>query len=101
MPRKLPWAEGKMRKDVSSAVRSFWTTRDDQALRQVTGGRIDVGDRGKATGGKHLDAFCQILSSIARSAGFDASEVRVRKKVELAGYYRPSKQWDLIVVRER
>jgi restriction endonuclease XhoI-like protein len=96
---RLPWTSDEMKSYVAEAVQSFWLTRDEQASKKIGLGRSDQGERGKATGGKHLDVFCRILTDIAQKAGVLSDEVRIKKKVDLAGYFRPSKKWDLIVVR--
>jgi hypothetical protein len=65
---------------VDAAVRCFWQTRDRQAARQRAGGRTDAGARSAVTGG--------------------AQSIYRRQALELPGYYRPTKEWDLLVVTE-
>lgn len=83
------------------AIRSSWVVRDSQAARQLASGRIDAGTRGTATGGAHLDAAAQLLEDVFVSAGFPRSAVRRSTGIELPGYYRPTKKWDLVVVDQR
>lgn len=40
-----------------------------------------------------------MLGDLARSAGFGEDEVKYRSGVEIPGFYRPTKRWDLVVVR--
>lgn len=80
------------------AIRSYWTVREYQAVEQAASGKPDAGMRGSATGGAHLDAVTQLLEEVFVTAGFPSSAVRRSTGIELPGYYRPTKKWDLIVV---
>lgn len=82
------------------AVREFWQTREAQHLRQgAATGRKDAGARGAVTGGKHADGFARLAASVCSDAGLPAAQIHsVAKKSRLIpGYYRPSKEWDLVV----
>lgn len=81
-----------------AAVREYWTVRDAQARKQRDGGRVDAGLRGAVTGGAHMNAMAQLMESIFIDAGFPASSISRRSAVELPGYFRPEKKWDLVVV---
>lgn len=48
------------------------------------------------TGGKHGDGFIGLLSAIVRNAGIPDADVFITQKT-LPCYFRPSKDWDLIV----
>jgi hypothetical protein len=50
-------------------------------------------------GGQHLDGFCDLVCELAGAAGFASDEVRFSTGVELPGFYRPTKKWDVVVVR--
>jgi hypothetical protein len=80
------------------AVRSYWTVRDSQAAKQLASGKVDAGTRGAATGGAHLDALGQLLEDVFVGAGFPKSAVRRSTGIELPGFYRPTKKWDLVVI---
>lgn len=86
------------RREFERAVRSSWTVRQSQASRQEAAGRTDAGRRGAVTGGAHLDALAALFAEIFLAASFDRACVRTRASVELPGYYRPTKKWDLVVV---
>lgn len=81
------------------AVRHFWLTRERQAKAQggATGDR-DRGARGAVTGGAHLDGFADLIRELIVEAGVDDTAVHRRRRVELPGYYRAEKKWDLVVV---
>jgi len=86
---------------VRAAVRSFWTTRSRQAVNQgKADGRKDQGDRAAVTGGAHLDGFRDLLCSLlVEEAKIPSSRVHVEKgAIQLPGYFRPEKQWDVVVV---
>lgn len=51
------------------------------------------------TGGAQLDGFIVLVETILKDAGVPATSIH-RKKTTLPGYYRPTKEWDLVVVHE-
>jgi Restriction endonuclease XhoI len=81
-----------------SAVRHYWLVRSGQADKQRASGRIDAGLRGAVTGGAHMDAMAELMEAIFLDAGFPPSSISRGTAVELPGYYRPEKKWDLVVV---
>ncbi len=86
-------------KRLSKAVQYFWTTRDTQAEAQgaKTGVR-DAGFRSAVTGGKQLDGFTDLLCDLLGEAGVDRPTIYCRKQVELPGWFRATKKWDLLIV---
>jgi Restriction endonuclease XhoI len=86
------------RQAFENAVRSYWTVRESQAAKQLAAGTVDAGARGAVTGGAHLDALTKLLEDVFLSAGFAKSAVRRSTGIELPGYYRPTKKWDLVVI---
>lgn len=79
------------------AIRHFWTVRGDQGTRQGSKtGRKDAGNRSAVTGGKHGDGFIGLLADICREAGLTDAEIFIKKRT-LPCYFRPGKDWDLIV----
>ena len=86
-------------KEVQRAVRHFWRTRERQARAQggKTGQR-DRGARSAVTGGAHLDGFADLIRKQVVEAGLSETAVHRRRRVELPGYYRAEKQWDLVIV---
>ncbi len=81
-----------------AAVRQYWLVREGQAHRQRESGRVDAGLRGAVTGGAHMDAMAELMESIFIDAGFEPSNIRRGSAVELPGFFRPEKKWDLVVV---
>lgn len=97
---QFPWTDSEVAAHVQKAVRHYWQGRGAQSGTQQASGRIDAGSRGEVTGGKHLDAFVQLFCELIYAAGFRDDEVRFKQGVELPGYYRPTKKWDVVVVRK-
>lgn len=89
--------EKKVSNELSKAVRHFWKVRSRQSKKQGSGGRAkDAGDRAAVTGGKHGDGFIALFAEICREAGLTDAEIFIKKKT-LPSYFRPTKDWDLIV----
>jgi len=85
---------------VADAVRHFWQTRAGQGRRQGTrSGRRDYGNRAVATGGKQLDGFNTLVADLLVDAGLPSDAVfqNTRLDITLPGFFRPTKQWDLVV----
>lgn len=81
-----------------TAIQGFWTGRDLQAQKQVLSGNVDAGTRGAVTGGKHLDALGQAVGSLFSSDPALRLDVRYGGRLTVSGYYRRSKDWDLVVL---
>ncbi|RYG28335.1 restriction endonuclease, partial [bacterium] len=79
-------------------MQSFWDARGRQQQKQVEGGRIDAGTRGAVTGGSQMGALEVLMVDILREAGLEDLAIRTRLGLELPGYFRPEKKWDLLVV---
>jgi len=81
------------------AVKQFWSTRGNQALRQGTrSGARDAGNRTAVTGGKQLDGFVELIRDFLIECGIDQSSIFCNQAVELPGWFRAEKKWDLLVV---
>ena len=80
------------------AVRHYWTARSQQKKKQEEHGQIDAGTRGAVTGGTQMGALEVLIADILVEAGLDQADVRTKTALELPGYYRPEKKWDLVVV---
>jgi hypothetical protein len=87
-------------RQAAQAVHHFWRTRDRQAARRATAGRRDQGARGAVTGGAQMDGFIELLTQVALAAGMTREQVFYRRALELPGYFRPTKEWDFLVVRD-
>ena len=85
---------------VSKAVAYFWQTRRRQAEKQNKAGTRDQGARSAVTGGAQMDGFIALVTNIAESTGIDEKHIFFKKSLELPGYFRPTKEWDLLVVKD-
>lgn len=91
----------------SAAVRHFWATREAQAERAVA----DQGRRREVTGGKQMDGFVDVLIALLVARGVERKHIyrgrdlalteTIQTGVELPGFYRATKKWDVVIVRER
>lgn len=90
-----------LEKKLRQAIRHFWRTRKKQAKKQgaKTGAR-DAGARTAVTGGRQMDGFIGLVKDCLCESGLPEAHVFCKKAVELPGWYRPEKQWDLLVVAE-
>lgn len=82
-----------------SAVKHFWKTRSTQSRKQGsrTGSR-DAGARTAVTGGRQMDGFIALVRDFLCERGLPKAHVYCAKRIELPGWYRPEKQWDLLIV---
>lgn len=89
-------------KKATKAVKAFWGNRDAAQLRQLEAGKSDAGTRGAVTTGKNMDGFVSLLIDLIKANGLkDAKIIRDgRIHLTLPGYFRPTKMWDMLVVRE-
>ena len=84
---------------VRKAVRHFWTTRSGQSERQGgQKGARDQGERSAVTGGKHMDGFVDLVFSHLIKEGIPKQALYCNSHLELPGYFRAEKKWDLVVV---
>ncbi len=85
-------------KRFQKAAQYFWSDRLGQQQKQLKGGRSDAGQRASVTGGTQMGAFETLVSDILIDAGLDKLHIKTRTSLELPGYYRPEKRWDLVVI---
>ena len=81
-----------------TAVQSFWSSRDSQRKKQELLGKVDAGLRGAVTGGAQMSAIEVLIVELLEEAGLTRIDVKTKVGLELPGYYRPEKKWDLLVV---
>ncbi|MGD2062597.1 MAG: PaeR7I family type II restriction endonuclease [Nitrospirota bacterium] len=97
MPLDLADCDTKAR----AAVKRFWGTRVNAARKQGKGGRRDQGERAAVTAGKNMDGFVDLVRDLVRANGLaDAEVCQQRRLLTLPGYFRPTKLWDLLVIRQ-
>jgi len=81
---------------VSDAVALFWRGRSGKARKSQGGSRDGV------IGGKNMDGFVALVGHVARHCGLSESAVHTRRsQVVLPGYFRATKNWDVLVIHQR
>ena len=82
------------------AVDHFWQTRDLAAQRQRDRGGSDQGERAGVTAGHNMDGFIHMFAELARANGLRDAQIHTKKTlVTLPGYFRPTKTWDLVILK--
>jgi hypothetical protein len=92
-----------LERQLSAAVSQFWAARETQSRRQG-GGSAEARDRGSrsaVTGGRQMDGFIRLVYDRLVAAGLNNATIFVRSRTELPGWFRPEKDWDLLVVADR
>ncbi len=56
--------------------------------------------RGAVTGGKQMDGFIHLVRDLLIEAKVPAECIGIDKRVELPGWFRAEKKWDLIIVHK-
>jgi hypothetical protein len=83
------------------AVKHFWSTRETQAQKQrTTKGNKDAGARSAVTGGAQMNGFVNLVRDVLCEGGLPKAHVYCEKQVEIPGWYRPEKKWDLLIVAD-
>lgn len=83
---------------VDTAVGAYWDVRRSQAERsQAQEGVLNPGLRAEVTGGRHFDELHALLVRVFIDAGIPAHLIDVKKR-PVAGYFRRSKSWDVVVM---
>lgn len=85
---------------LQEAVQSYWDARARNKEKQVESDKIDAGTRGEVTGGTQMGALEVLVADILCAAGLNRLDIGTRTALELPGYFRATKKWDLIVVSE-
>jgi hypothetical protein len=84
---------------LKDAVARFWASRETQAQKQgARSGVRDAGARAAVTGGSQMDGFVELVRDLLEESGVDRPVIYCERHVELPGWFRPEKKWDLLVV---
>ncbi|MBK9697230.1 MAG: type II restriction endonuclease [Propionibacteriaceae bacterium] len=79
-------------------IELFWQVRSQQTQKQIEAGVLDAGTRGSVTGGKHMDALTAGVANLFRADPEIVFDIRHGGRLSLPGYYRRTKDWDLVVL---
>lgn len=77
---------------IKAAIKSFWETKQKQLT--ASG---DSSNRGAVVGAKQLDAFADLLKTLAIEQGVP-EECIYTSQAYLPGYFRSSKDWDFLII---
>lgn len=82
------------------SVKAFWGNRDAALKKQIEAGKVDAGSRGAVTGGKNMDGFVALMMDLVVANGLTGARIirEGRIPLTLPGYFRPTKQWDMLVL---
>jgi hypothetical protein len=87
-------------REIENAAKDFWVQRTNAKRSQLRKGLSDAGQRGEVTGGGDLNAFRHLVVKTIDLNRCGETEIHFnRTVVALPGYFRPTKQWDLVVIR--
>jgi len=84
---------------VSEAVAHYWLTRKAQKEKQKNRGVSDAGLRSAVTGGAQMDGFITLFRDLILDTGIDSHYIHEKKALQLPGFFRPTKEWDLLVIK--
>jgi len=88
-------------KDLRRAIKHFWSTRHRQSKNQGSkSGSRDAGARTAVTGGQQMNGFVHLVRDYLSANGLPKTQVFCGTAVEIPGWYRPEKKWDLLVISE-
>lgn len=91
----------KLQRRLRAAIKYFWSTRETQAQKQgASSGSKDAGARSAVTGGAQMNGFVNMVRDLLCENGLPKAHVYCAKFIELPGWYRPEKKWDLLVVSD-
>jgi hypothetical protein len=87
--------------ETKRAVGQYWQMRLAQRQKQEKSGKADQGLRSAVTGGAQMDGFIDLFMELITQTGIPERYIFRKKAVELPGFFRPTKEWDLLVVKEQ
>jgi hypothetical protein len=85
------------KRHVFEAVRHYWDTLRQQSHKQSSSDG-DRGGRAAVTGGKQMNGFCELVKWVLMKNGMAETSIFVRGDKSIPGFFRPTKDWDLLVI---
>ena len=92
----MPIILNDIEKRTEAAVSYYWKTLAAQSKKQ-SAGDADRGNRASVTGGKQMDGFCHLIEQVLVDNGMPKESIYFDKQLELPGFFRPTKKWDILV----
>ena len=84
---------------LKKAIAFYWHTREKQSNKQKDQGTTDQGARSAVTGGAQMDGIITLLTEIIIDSGIPVNCIYHNRFLQLPGFFRPTKEWDLLVVK--
>lgn len=84
---------------LQKAIASYWQTRENQSIKQKFQGSSDQGSRSAVTGGAQMDGIIALFTEEILEAGIAQGCIYHKQHLQLPGYFRPTKEWDLLVIQ--
>ncbi|MCW2873516.1 PaeR7I family type II restriction endonuclease [Actinacidiphila oryziradicis] len=90
------------RQDFEEAIADYWGAKRIQNELSAIKNRVGAGTAGSVRGGKHFDGIAALLAKFFLDVGYPPEAIRIAngQRLELPGYYRPQKQWDVVVAHQ-
>lgn len=87
------------RRDLDTAIAAYWATKDkQQAAAEAISSKAEGTAKG-VRGGKQFNPVVNLIARFFLDAGYPPESIAAKGNgVVLPGYFRPNKQWDLVVV---
>ena len=85
------------RNDLVDALAAYWGKKSLQLENSRIANALGAGTAGSVRGGKQFDPVATVISKFFLEAGYTPSCIRVNNGLELPGYFRPTKKWDIVV----
>lgn len=85
---------------VREAVAHYWRCLDEQASKQGGGSSADRGRRSAVTGGRQMNGFATLVKWLLVENGLAEASIYFQHDRELPGFFRATKDWDMVIVHE-
>jgi hypothetical protein len=86
---------------LAKAIKSFWNSQEGALLAKKSSLRPDTGKRGAVTSGKHLNSFVNLIGEIVQENGLGSASLRRQgNEVTIPGFFRATKDWDLLIIHK-
>lgn len=90
------------RQSFEDAIAAYWGVKGTQNEKSVLKGAVGAGTAGKVRSGQHFDPVARLIARMFLDADFPPGSIRIRvsDNLELPGYYRAQKRWDVVVAHQ-
>ncbi|WP_369042366.1 PaeR7I family type II restriction endonuclease [Streptomyces sp. Midd1] len=97
-------AEAMLSGDITPAANGLDLAREVSVAESMSDGTQDTeieegdsGTEGSVRGGKQFDPIVDLVANFFRDAGYPESCIQTKSQLEVPGFYRPQKKWDVVV----